>query len=182
MSPKDAFARDTIAPSDPRLDLLWKGRKIRDEYQGMADSLAHPGINCSNDPGLTDQSQAAETDVNFILKRAQQSGVLPGIDVERQYADVSNAMDYHEAQNIVINAQNQFNALNASLRKKFDNDPALFLAFAEDPKNAQELVTLGLAKLRPPSPAVPAPEAAAKPEPVPEEPKADSKPGNSKIT
>ena len=91
-------------------------------------------------------------------------------------------MDYHEAQNIVINAQNQFNALNASLRKKFDNDPALFLAFAEDPKNAQELVTLGLAKLRPPSPADPVLEAAAKPKPVPEEPKADSKPGNSKTT
>ena len=170
MAPLNAFARDTVAPSDPRLDLLWKGRKVRDEYQGMADSLAHPGLDCSNDPGLTDQSQAAETDVNFILKRAQQSGVLPGIDVERIYADVSNSMDYQQAQNIVINAQNQFNSLNASLRKQFDNDPALFLAFVEDPKNAQELVSLGLADLRPPSPADPVPEAPAEPKPVAEQP------------
>lgn len=155
--PNNAFARDTVAKKDPLLHKLWKGAEVRDEYQGMRDSLQHPGTDCSKDPGLTDQSQAAETDVNFIIKRATQSGILPGQDIERIFADVSESMDYQQARNLVINAENQFNALNAEVRKKFDNDPGQFLAFVEDPQNASELVKMGLAIARPatPSPAAP---------------------------
>lgn len=173
MSPRDAFARDTVPSSDPRLDLLWTEQsRVRDEYEARDDSKDHPGTDCTGDPGLTDQSQAAETDVNLIVKRAIKSGVLPGIDVQKIYADVSGAMDYHTAKNLIINAENQFNSLDANVRIKFENDPAQFLAFVEDPKNAEELVNLGLAMAKPeklgsnPPPAAPAPvlEAAAKPE------------------
>ena len=166
MSPKDAFARDIVPALDPRLDLLWsKPSLIRDEFRGRQDSLSHPGTDCSNDPGLTDQSQAAETDVNLIVKRALKSGVLPGLDAPKIFADVSNAMSYHEAKNLIINAENQFNSLDAHVRIKFENDPAQFLSFVEDPKNAEELVKLGLASAIPsaPSPAVPANPQASQP-------------------
>lgn len=162
MAPKDAYAKDTVAKSDPRLDLLWSQPSIiRDEIRARQDSLSHPGTDCSNDPGLTDQSQAAETDVNLIVKRAIKSGVLPGVDVQKIYADVSNAMSYHEAKNLIINAENQFNSLDAAVRIKFDNDPAQFLSFVEDPKNAQELVKLGLAVA---IPEAPSPAASAQPQ------------------
>lgn len=155
MAPKDAFARDLVAKSDPRLDLVWVGGKVRDEYQARKDSLSHPGLDCTGDPGLTDQSQAAETDVNLIVARALRSGVLPGSDIQKIYADVSNSLSYHEAKNLILNAENQFNSLNASVRAKFENDPAKFLDFVDDPKNAQELINMGLAVLSPQSPADP---------------------------
>lgn len=74
-------------------------------------------------------------------------------------------MSYHEAKNLIINAENQFNSLDAAVRIKFENDPAQFLSFVEDPKNAQELVKLGLAVAIPeaPSPAVPAQPQAPQP-------------------
>ena len=77
---------------------------------------------------------------------------------------------FQEAMEIVELAKLQFAALDAHVRKRFDNDPAKFLEFAEDPKNGQELVKMGLAVERkaeqasPPSqPAVAAAEAAGAP-------------------
>ena len=181
--PQNAFAKDLVSQKDPQFHELWSGAKVRDEYQGMKDSLNHPGTDCTGDPGLTDQSQAAETDVNHILKRALAAGVLPGQDVPRIYADIASAPDFQSAQQLIANAHSQFNALNAQARKKFNNNPAEFLAFVEDPKNAQELVDLGLAVLTPSQP-VPDPMA-GQPEAnksVPEELKQPAPSGNSNPT
>lgn len=103
------------------------------------------------DPSRTDQSQAAETDVNQILKKFQQTGVLPGVNAEALYADVSDSMSYHEAMNVVLHAEEQFNSLDAHTRVKFNNDPAQFLDFVNDPKNSKELIKMGLATETPPS-------------------------------
>lgn len=158
MAPNNPFAKDLIPQSDPKLHLKWaKPRIVRDAYTPLPDDLL-PVTDCSEDPGLTDQSQAADADVNHILKRALAAGVLPGQDIPRIYADVSNAPDYQAAQELIANAHSQFNALNAQARKKFNNNPAEFLAFVEDPKNAKELVDLGLAVLTPSHP-VPDPKA-----------------------
>lgn len=130
------------------LHLKWSQPKIvRDENNPYVD----PGIDFSNDPGLTDQSQAAECDVNYILKRYQQTGILPNTDVKSVFADVSSVPDYQDALNIVINAENQFSVLDAQMRARFMNDPANFLAFVEDPKNAPELIKMGLATAPQPS-------------------------------
>lgn len=177
MSPKDAFARDLVQNSDPRLDLKWSQPiLVRDEYRARQDSLSQAGTDCTGDPGLTDQSQAAETDVNLIVKRAIKSGVMPGIDIQKIYADVSGAVDYHTAKNLILNAENQFNSLDAAVRIRFENDPAQFLAFVEDPKNAAELVKLGLAEAFPDSlpPAVPA---VVSPDPQASQPIADKASG-----
>lgn len=110
-----------------------------------------PRITFEGDPGLTDQAQAKDCDVNFILKKFQQTGVLPGIDAQRLYADVSDPTTYHEAMDIVVRAQEQFEALDAHTRMRFLNDPARFMEFIHDPKNGPEIVELGLATRRPPT-------------------------------
>lgn len=119
-------------------------RKVRAPYEPYND----PGVDCSNDPGVTDGSQAAELDVNQIIRRAQKSGILPGVDAERVYADVSSSKDYHSALNLILNANEQFMSLDAELRAKFDNDPAKFLDFANDPKNVEKMIEYGLAERR----------------------------------
>lgn len=123
----------------------------------FADPSTDPGVDCSNLPSLTDQSQAAECDVNTIMDRFLKTGVLPGVDAERLYGDFTSVPDFQEAQNIMRQATTQFASLDARLRRRFDNNPAEFLAFATDPKNGEELVKLGLATAspKPPSPASP---------------------------
>jgi len=102
-------------------------------------------VDCSNLPSKADPSQVAECDVNNILKRYARTGVLPGVNVQSVYADVSTSGDYQHSLDLVINAQQQFDSLDAHTRKRFGNDPAEFLAFVEDPKNGEALIKMGLA-------------------------------------
>lgn len=132
--------------NDDKLIKKWTQKRIvRDELT----SYKSKPLDCSILPSKTDQSQARDCDVNFILQRFKKTGVLPGINAQALYADVSDAPSYQEALNTVLLANDQFNALDAPTRKKFGNDPSQFLEFVHDPKNAQELINMGLATQRP---------------------------------
>ena len=97
--------------------------------------------------GKTVQSSKDECDVNTIIKRAiKAGGLLPDmISQNARYGDFSQVTDYQNSLNVVKHAQDQFNALSSTVRKRFDNDPAKFLDFATNPSNLSEMVTLGLA-------------------------------------
>ena len=82
----------------------------------IANPYIDPGIDFSGDPGRTDQSQASDADVNIIMKRYLQTGVLPSVSGTPLYDDFSDTVDYHEAMNIVIRAQQQFDGLDAFVR------------------------------------------------------------------
>lgn len=71
-----------------------------------------------------------------------------------QYGDFAAIPDYRDALNLVMDAQAQFMSLDASIRVKFDNDPAKFLDFIGNPANDADAVKLGLkaAKLPPNTP------------------------------
>ena len=58
--------------------------------------------------------------------------------------DFSGIGDYHTALNRVIAAQDEFEALPAQIRARFNNDPAELIEFLEDDKNRPEAETLGL--------------------------------------
>lgn len=100
--------------------------------------------------GLTEQAHKDDCDINQIVAKYSRNE-LKELLVDRPafYADLSSAPDFLESMNIVVRAQEQFDALPSSVRKEFDNDPAKFLAFAEDSKNAEKMVSLGLAQKRP---------------------------------
>lgn len=87
-----------------------------------------------------------ETDINRIMARYEKTGMLPDmIRSDPQYGDFSNAPDYQTALNIAKKAEEQFGALSAKVRGRFNNDPAQMLAFCNNPANAEEMVNLGLA-------------------------------------
>jgi len=171
-----SFTNDGVTPPAPELDVKWSGpRVVRTEANPYID----PGIDFSGDPGRTDQSQASDADVNIIMKRYLQTGVLPSVSGTPLYDDFSDTVDYHEAMNIVIRAQQQFDGLDAFVRARFQNDPAQFLEFVSDPKNAQEMISLGIASERPQSDtdriveAVRASGKKSKPNPSPADPVSD---------
>lgn len=119
---------------------------------------------------LTKQSEAEAADINNIMKRYEQTGLLPANANQKEmfYGDFSTAETFQEALAIVSHAQSAFHRLPAEVRANFQNDPQRFLEFVEsaekNPEAMKELVNMGLATERPkPAPTpepTPAPKAA----------------------
>ena len=121
--------------------------QIRSAYDGDADAVsAKTALTCA-DVSLAKQSEAAACDVNLIVQRWLKSGGT--MDLSQRvgdFLDVSDVPDYHSALNFVKSANSMFDALPATVRERFDNDPGQFVAFCSVPDNLPEMVTLGLAK------------------------------------
>ena len=95
---------------------------------------------------LTKQAEKDDTDINLILKKYNRTGLMPHVNMlQGMYGDFSTANDYHASLNAVQRAQDAFMALPATIRSRFDNDPAAFLEFMSDDKNLDEAYSLGLA-------------------------------------
>lgn len=118
--------------------------KFRSAYDGLR--VSDGDVDFSKTVSLTKQADLAASDINNILANYQRTGLLPElIKADPQYGDFSDVASFQEAFEIVAHAETQFAALDAHVRQRFDNDPAKFLAFAEEPKNRSELVKMGLA-------------------------------------
>mgnify|MGYP002599037608 CR=1 FL=1 len=98
-----------------------------------------------DEPSLTQQHFKDECDVNNILRKYESTGLVTHVaNGTPSYGDFSSVLEFQQAQNILIEAQDAFDALPASLRKRFDNDPAVMLEFIENPDNREEAEKLGL--------------------------------------
>ena len=92
-----------------------------------------------------------EADINHLINRYKNTGSFydplnPPNGSRRMpmFEDFADIPDYGEAQNIVADANARFMQLPATVRKFFDNDPTLLLAFINDPANRDKAVELGL--------------------------------------
>lgn len=113
---------------------------------------------------LTLQSEMAATDINNIVRKYRQTGVL---DHQKQfggyYADITEyPVNYLEAVQHVERVEQMFDDLPSEIRDRFKNDPGAFVSFVGNPANFDELVRLGLARERVPQPN-PAPAGAQQP-------------------
>jgi phage internal scaffolding protein len=96
---------------------------------------------------LTHQSFQRECDINGILAKYQKTGLLTHVnDLSATFGDFSEVSDYHTSMNAILSAQDSFLQLPSSIRKRFNNDPAAFMEFVNDPKNKDSLVEMGLAE------------------------------------
>ena len=95
--------------------------------------------------GRTEQQHVDACNINNILKRYKQTGVLQHItDVKKRFADVTGE-DFHHYMTIVAEAETLFEEQPSEIRNRFKNDPGAFLDFVHDPENAKELVEMNLA-------------------------------------
>lgn len=112
---------------------------------------------------MTKQSEAPACDINNLMSKYEKTGVIEHVrDNPGEYVDLVAPESYHAAMNVVAEAASAFEALPSAVRKRFSNEPAAFLAFAEDPDNLDEMREMGL--LPPEEPAAPTPA----PDPEPE--------------
>lgn len=108
--------------------------------------------------GRTKQSHKDECDVNRIMARYMQTRVIDFVNKHQaQYGDVT-AESYQDAMDKVARAKTMFHELPSKTRNRFQNDPAKFLDFVQNPANADEAVELGLMR---PDYVTPAAQAAA---------------------
>jgi phage internal scaffolding protein len=94
--------------------------------------------------GGAEQSHKSACDINRILKKYQKTGALDHQTKHEARYDDMTGTDFHTALNMVANAQNMFNELPSSVRKRMDNDPGKFLEFIQDPNNKAEAIKMGL--------------------------------------
>lgn len=133
--------------------------KVRKNYVSFDDK---PVLTCPGD-GRTKQSFRDECDINNIMRKYNKTGLLPDmIKANPRYGDFSSVLTYQESLQVVFEAQKQFENLPANVRARFGNEPAHFLAFANDPQNVSEMVSMGLAIAKPSESVVGHPDSSGK--------------------
>ncbi len=112
-------------------------------------SAYFPHKRVTSDPvgeSRTKQSFKAETDINNILRQSDKGLLVTHLNAhEGSYGDFINAPDYHTALNRIHAADTAFMEIPAQIRARFNNDPAQFLDFVQEPDNLEEMREMGLA-------------------------------------
>lgn len=114
---------------------------VHDRFNPPGDA----GLDCSGDPGKTQQEFKDECDINRILGRMARGQEFP-LEKVGSYGDFSDVPTYQGALDLVRYAGEQFAQLPAKVRDRFKNDPAEMMAFVQDPANLREANELGLLK------------------------------------
>ena len=103
-------------------------------------------LSCPEKERRTKQSFKQECDINHIMQKFQVTGTVTHVNNHHaSYADCTG-VDFTNAINTATRAQQMFDELPSSLRKRFGHDPAAFLDFvqSEDPGDRAEAARLGL--------------------------------------
>ena len=120
---------------------------LRTPYNYDRDAATNEsGLHCE-DASLAQQHFKDETDINNILRQFNITGLLPESPLSPRYGDFTGISDYHTAMNRVIAAQDEFEALPAQIRARFDNDPSKLIEFLENENNRPEAEELGLVEI-----------------------------------
>lgn len=102
------------------------------------------------EPSLTQQQFKEEANANWVMEQFARTGDISILQKSNpRYGDFTGVADYQESLNIVMAAQDAFMSLPANLRKKFNNDPAEYVAFVSDEANREEMKNLGMLKESP---------------------------------
>ncbi|AZL82833.1 internal scaffolding protein [Apis mellifera associated microvirus 14] len=128
---------------------------IRTAYNYSMEAVSEEtGLTCPED-SRTKQEFKDEADINKIVERFGLTGELPQNLRMPISGDFTGLGDYHEAMNLVLQAQEEFDKLPAKVRERFGNDAGAFIAWAEREDNLEEAKLLGIAR-----------EEKAKPQPI----------------
>lgn len=92
----------------------------------------------------TQKHQAADTDINVIVKRFGITGSLPQRLDSLNIGAFEDVFDYQSAQNALVAANRAFMSIDADIRARFNHDPQRFMDFVLNKENEVELRKLGL--------------------------------------
>lgn len=117
---------------------------LRTMYNYDTDAASNESGLACEEPTLAQQHFKDECDINTILERFSITGILPEAPLSPRYGDFSGISDYHSAMNRVLAVKDEFEALPAQIRARFNNDPSQLIEFLNDDSNRPEAEELGL--------------------------------------
>lgn len=84
----------------------------------------------NDEQSLTLQSEYEGTTIDYYLKRYSATGLLgdPQRQATARFDDVSEVSDFQTALNKVLEVQRAFGELSAEERRKYDDDPQVWIA------------------------------------------------------
>lgn len=131
-----------------------KSGKVRRFFSQYSDRFICPKRELVPDVISVSQEFKEDCDINVIVRRFASSGEVPSTSRVPLEGDFSQIRSFDEAMNLVVKAQQSFDALPSKVRERFDNDPSKLISFMADSKNESEAVSLGLvAPIKLPDPA-----------------------------
>ncbi|WNK14417.1 MAG: internal scaffolding protein [Microvirus sp.] len=101
-----------------------------------------PVLSCPEET-LTQQQFQDECDINNILAKFTQTGILPDIG-PGYYEDLADQGDYRQALHTLKAGNDAFAELPALTRKYFDNDPMNYMEFVQNSDNYEKGKELGI--------------------------------------
>ena len=111
------------------------------------------------EPSLAKQAMKQECDINFIMAKYKATGLVSHTNTHQgHYSELPSEMDYHADLLAVMAADDAFKSLPAAMRARFENDPAKFVGFVQDPANQAEINKMGLGVKADLPPGAPAPK------------------------
>lgn len=75
-------------------------------------------------------------------------------NMQGKYTDYPTAIEFHDMQNIIAQAKSMFESIPSNIRAKFENDPAKFLDYANNPENREEMLEMGFSVEHLPEPPI----------------------------
>jgi len=119
------------------------------QVQTQSERRRHVGT-VNSEPSMTKQSFSKEADIDVILKKYVETGVIThGAVGEAMFGDFSTVGDYQAAVDAVMRAQEGFDSLPAEVRSRFNNDPSMLMEFVSHEENREEAERLGLVSKKP---------------------------------
>jgi len=112
--------------------------KHRTQYDRQRVAVSFP------EPSQTKQSFKHEVNVNAIMKRYTQTGVIEHLNPAQPNYGFAPSETYRESLENIAQAEAAFARLPAEIRKEMDNDPLKFLEFTQNPDNRPDMARMGL--------------------------------------
>lgn len=106
-----------------------------------------PSEDCTTyniDPSLAKQEFKDDADLNVVMKRMTKGQTLEHLEVHQGNYGFASPLDLHQAMNTVARANSMFEDLPSGVRNEFENEPAKFLDFVQNPDNVDRARELGI--------------------------------------
>jgi len=133
------------------------------------------GLSCADSESVTQQHFKEECDINTIVKRYSQTGLITHVNKSQPNYGYATSQSFTEAMHMVATATEEFEKLPSEIRAHFDNDTAKYLDAIQDESRVDELAEIGLIEKPTPDPIE---EPKIEP-PAPEEPSTSTPEGSS---
>ena len=98
-----------------------------------------------NSPSMTEQQHLDTVSIHRIMERYRKAGVVDHVNrYQGEYMTFLGSTDLKENMDKMIEAQELFDSVPSGIRADFNNSPAEFIDFMQDPKNRKAIEQYGL--------------------------------------